>query len=142
MSIWDRLGDVIKSYVNDFGEGSFHGNSPKSHYRQNHSDPDFNAAYEELDDFLQNKGSQKESKEQEEPVKRPPPKELWEDFEELGLSREASFDECKAAYKKLLKIHHPDKHSRHPDNMRKATEKSARVNAAYKRLENWFKLLK
>jgi curved DNA-binding protein CbpA len=41
------------------------------------------------------------------------------------------------AYKKLLKIHHPDRHAGHPGNMKKATEKSARINAAYQKIEHW-----
>jgi curved DNA-binding protein CbpA len=45
--------------------------------------------------------------------------------------------ECKAAYKKLLKLHHPDRHAGHTGNMKKATEKSARINAAYDRIEKW-----
>ncbi|MDR2631686.1 MAG: J domain-containing protein [Spirochaetaceae bacterium] len=59
------------------------------------------------------------------------------DFEELGLSPGASAAECKAAYKQLLKKHHPDRHAGHPGNMKKATEKSARLNAAYDRIERW-----
>ncbi|MDR0568327.1 MAG: J domain-containing protein [Spirochaetaceae bacterium] len=59
------------------------------------------------------------------------------DFAELGLSPGASQEECKAAYKKLLKIHHPDRHAGHSENMRKATEKSARINTAFDRIEHW-----
>lgn len=130
MSIWDRLGNVIKSYMNDYEDDSLRRASAKSY-----SDPDLNAAYEELDDFLRPKESR------EKPVKpvRPVPAELVNDFAELGLGADASSEECKAAYKKLLKIHHPDKHTMHAENMKKATEKSARVNAAYRRLEDWFR---
>jgi len=143
MGVWDRLGNVIKSYLNDYGEEVFHGSSPRGgyrdgRYRSSHSDPDLNAAYEELDDFLGNNKDRKKTAD-EEPQSRPIPKELLKDFEELGLTPEVSFEECKAAYKKLLKIHHPDKHSTHEANMKKATEKSSRVNASYKRLEIWFK---
>ena len=142
MGIWDRLGSVIKSYVNDYSEDVFRGRSPKSPNR--HGDPDLNAAFEELDDYLNDKDKDskwKGKKENSGEPKRPAvPKELYKDFEELGLGPEATFEECKAAYKKLLKIHHPDKHSGHPGNMEKATAKSARVNAAYSRLDNWFRL--
>ena len=45
MGIWERLGNVIKSYVSD-GEGkTFKRDTPGA-------DPDLKAAYEELDDFL------------------------------------------------------------------------------------------
>ncbi|MDR2096213.1 MAG: J domain-containing protein [Treponema sp.] len=63
--------------------------------------------------------------------------ELKADFAELGLSPGASMEECKAAYKKLLKVHHPDRHAGHAANMKKATEKTARINAAYDRIEKW-----
>jgi len=65
------------------------------------------------------------------------PESLRKDFAELGVPFGASADDCKAAYKKLLKIHHPDRHAGHPGNMKKATEKSARINAAYQRIEHW-----
>ncbi|MDR2094638.1 MAG: J domain-containing protein, partial [Treponema sp.] len=66
-----------------------------------------------------------------------PPEELRPDFAELGLPFGASAGECKAAYKKLLNTHHPDRHAGHAGNMKKATEKSARINAAYDRIEKW-----
>jgi len=34
-------------------------------------------------------------------------------------------------------VHHPDRHAGHPGNMKKATEKSARINAAHQRIERW-----
>jgi len=131
MGIWDRLGNVVKSYLNDHEDNVFRN-------RSGHSDPDLDSAYEELDDYLNYRDGKEKPAEQEKPS-RPMPAELRKDFAALGLTPEASFEDCKAAYKKLLKIHHPDKHSTHPDNMKKATEKSASVNAAYKRLEDWFR---
>ena len=140
MGIWDRLGSVIKSYLNDSNEAGFTRSSPK---RQ--GDPDLNAAYEELDDFLKgNDGKSKskvwdDEKEKTAEKKRPVPEEIRRDFAELGLTPEASAEECKEAYKKLLKIHHPDRHANHEGNLKKATEKTARVNASYDRLEVWFR---
>jgi len=147
MGLMDRLGSVIKSYLSDFGSDPFGGSSPRGRFERKNSDPDIDAAYEELDEFLnkdkkEKQPGQAEQAEQGEQKGRPVPKELFPDFAELGLSHEATFEQCKSAYKELLKIHHPDKHSTHPDNMKKATEKSARVNAAYRRLENWYKLSK
>lgn len=147
MGIWDRLGSVVKSYLNDYGEEISHGKTPKGDFgkkRQDHSDPDFNAAYEELDDFLNKKNKQADSEASKGAAKESrsrvsPPKSLLQDFAELGLSPEASYAECKAAHKKLLKIHHPDKHTGNENDMKKATEKSARVNASYRRLEDWFR---
>ena len=142
MGIWDRLESVIKSYFNDGKDTVFTGRSAGRH-----GDPDVDAAYEELDDFLKGNDGKDKSKvwgdEKEKPAekKRPVPEELRQDFAELGLGPEASAEECKEAYKKLLKIHHPDRHANHEGNLKKATEKTARVNASYDRLEAWFRIL-
>ena len=149
MGIWDRLESVIKSYINDHED-------PKvftKHRSQGH-DPDLDAAYEELDDFLNGKdarksetgedttgGSSRNTAENDTAGRRRRvPEELREDFAELGLTPEATAEECKEAYKRLLKLHHPDRHAGHERNMEKATEKSARLNAAYDRLVKWFKV--
>ena len=151
MGIWERLGYVIKSHINDGGDKIFRGNSGR---RTPRGDPDLDAAYDELDDFLrgddvEKKGSwgnarakRAEKKESEKKAyPRPVPENIRQDLAELGLKPDATADQCKAAYKELLKTHHPDRHSKHPDNMKKANEKAARINAAYERLERWFKLM-
>ena len=146
MGIWDRLGNVIKSYVNAederiFGRGT--ARAPGDHSRHAQGDPDYDAAFEELNDFLGGRDTSKESEnagQKSREWSRPVPEGLKEDFAELGLAPTATMEECKEAYKKLLKIHHPDRHAGHPANMKKATEKAARVNSAYDRLEKWFKI--
>ena len=120
MGIWGRLGNLIKSYIND---------------DVSKRDPDLDAAYEELDDFLQGTGSRGKARKQAKPV----PEEIRKAFVELGLEPDASLEECKEAYKKLLKAHHPDRHAQDQENMDKATGKTARLNAAYERLEGWFR---
>ena len=132
MGILERLGRVIKSYLNDNDDPAYlrSGN-------MGHGDPDFQAAYEELDDFLHRKHSKWTRWEEEKP--KPVPEGIRQDFAELGLGPEATAEECKDAYKKLLKIHHPDRHAKHLGNLKKATEKTARVNAAYERLMKWYR---
>ncbi|MCL2373945.1 MAG: DnaJ domain-containing protein [Treponema sp.] len=144
MGIWGRLGNVVKSYLNDDRDNVFGGSGSKRQGSESRGggewdirDSDLNAAYEELDEFLRGDPKRKE-KPQEKPA-RPVPAELREDFAELGLSPDASAAECKAAYKKLLKTHHPDRHAGKSEAMKKATEKTARVNAAYERIEKWQK---
>ena len=138
MGIWERLGSVIKSYITDESDKLF-GN--RSKWR---TDPDLDAAYEELDGYLKGKDSREKTSGREEAEKpkkaRPVPEEIRQDFAELGLTPNATAEECKEAYKKLLKIHHPDRHAKHEGNMNKATEKAARVNAAYDRLVVWFRV--
>jgi hypothetical protein len=162
MGIFDRLEDLIKSYINDEDTRIFgkNGGRPPS------GDPDVDAAFEELNEFLSGGGTSgggafrgagrgawgerrfPGGAWQESPgAERGPraggaaagliPEEIRRDFAELGLEPGAPEEACKAAYKKLLKLHHPDRHAGRPENMKKATEKSARINAAYDRIEGW-----
>jgi DnaJ-domain-containing protein 1 len=133
MGIWDRLNGVIKSYLSDEDSRIF---GHKEERRSPLNDPDIDAAFEELNEFLKGGGKGGAS---ETGRARPsaPPEELRPDFAELGLPFGASAGECKAAYKKLLKIHHPDRHAGHEGNFKKATEKTTRINAAYDRIEKW-----
>lgn len=147
MGIWDRLGSVINSYINDmigekYGESVF----------RRSGDPDLDAAYDELDDYL-NHGNSSGKKEQaykwkdtsyndsqtgsRQTGKNFPPNELRADFECLGVPFGADIETCRIAYKKLLKIHHPDRHAGHEGNYKKATERSAKINAAWDRIEKW-----
>jgi DnaJ-domain-containing protein 1 len=143
MGIWDRLGNVLKSYIND---GADHLNRGKPFGRS--LDDDYNAAYEELEGFL--KGEKTDSGRDagtnaangNAHWNRPVPPELKADFAELGLTPEATEEECKEAYKKLLKVHHPDRHSNNPDFIKESTEKTARINAAYDKIEKWYKINK
>ena len=149
MGIFDRLGDVLKSYLNDedsrvIGKHSA-GNSDYPGGRRR--DPDLEAAFEELDEFLNPRktgASFKNDADGSEGAYRKTaagggqvPESLRPDFAELGLPLGASAEDCKTAYKKLLKLHHPDRHAGHAGNMKKATEKSARINAAFDRIEKW-----
>ncbi|MDR2370306.1 MAG: J domain-containing protein [Treponema sp.] len=129
MGIFDRLGGVIKSYLNAEDERIFD-------RRFQSEDPDVNAAFDELNDYLnRGKGPNPRAERRAAPL----PESVRADFAELGLPPGASGAECRDAYKKLLKIHHPDRHANHPGNFKKATEKTARINAAYDRIEEWRK---
>jgi len=141
MGIFDRLGTIINSYFNDFS------NETAGRFKSS-GDPDYDAAYEELDDYLNRKdyrfekntdrdyGTAQQSAAKPSGVKLPP-EELRPDFDLLGVQFGADYETCKAAYKKLLKIHHPDRHVGHEGNYKKATEKSAKINAAWDRIEKW-----
>ena len=144
MGIFGRLEDLVKSYLNGGDEPFF-----KTSGDRRSGDADFNAAYEELDEFLKtgksgagdfSAGKSRSARNGGaggQTAGNTVPEELRGDFAELGVPFGASADECKAAYKQLLKKHHPDRHAGHQGNMRKATEKSARVNAAFDRIERW-----
>ncbi len=138
MGIFDRLGSVINSYFNDFS------NETSGRFKSS-GDPDYDAAYEELEDYLNRKEYRFEKdtdRDRDFKTAKPsgvklPPEELRPDFELLGVPFGADNETCKAAYKNLLKIHHPDRHAGHEGNYKKATEKSAKINAAWDRIEKW-----
>jgi hypothetical protein len=142
VGIFERLEDLAKSYFSNGEEPFF-----KFPGERRSADPDINAAYEELDEFLKTgkSGAGNFSAGKSRAAENGPsggragavPEELRGDFAELGVPFGASAGDCKAAYKQLLKKHHPDRHAGHQGNMRKATEKSARVNAAFDRIERW-----
>jgi len=148
MGIINRLGDVINSYLNDLsGETSSRLKSAGRIY----SDPDLDAAYNELDDYLNSKESRTEKEKPEytwrdtetEHYAKPsgkklPPEELRADFDTLEVPFGADSETCKASYKKLLKIHHPDRHAGHEGNYKKATAKTAKINASWDRIEKYF----
>jgi len=146
MSFWGRLESVINSYLNDTD-----GETARLFRRGGSGDPDLDAAYEEIDDYLNEKDGGKKHAEYSwkdagggnsgaggaSTKVKLPPEELRADFECLGVPFGADIETCKAAYKKLLKIHHPDRHAGHEGNFKKATEKSAKINAAWDRIEKW-----
>ncbi|MCL2601453.1 MAG: J domain-containing protein [Treponema sp.] len=148
MGILGRLGNVVKSYLNDDGDASdtiFRKSGSRGNQWERYEtarDSDLNAAFAELEDFLsggKNASGANPAGEPPPQTQRHIPEELRADFAELGISPLCSPEECKSAYKKLLKIHHPDRHAGNSEAMRKATEKTARVNAAYRRIEQWHK---
>jgi hypothetical protein len=150
MGIIDRLGNVIRSYLHDEEEPRAFGGGGRESRRA--GDPDLWAAYEELDEFLKgparrdgsgvgqtggnSTGGRVQAGENGK-AGNTPPELLRPDFAELRLPFGAGEEECRAAYKRLLKLHHPDRHAGHQANMDKATKKSARINAAYDRISAW-----
>jgi DnaJ-class molecular chaperone len=127
MGIWSRLGkllgDSLKQYLDETDTA---GGEPRS-------EADLAAAYAELNEYLSGGDSGG-------PDTAPPesaPERLRPDYAELGIAFGASAAECKAAYKRLLKLHHPDRHAADSGNYREATGRTARLNAAYARLEQW-----
>lgn len=125
--------------------------------RTGSGDPDVDAAYAELDDYLrkdQTDGERREReaqrKAQEEararaagksshsgPQAPRPELPIAKDYRLFNLPVGTGLVEVKSAYKRLLRENHPDRHANNPENMRRATEYSAQLNDAFQRIENW-----
>jgi DnaJ-class molecular chaperone len=139
VGIFDRLGGVLRGYLND--DHDRHGGKGARFS----TDRDFAEAFEELEEFLSGKGAPGSGRNAADwsnvhaaPKRKPAiPETLRLDFAELGVEFGADAEKCKSAHKRLLLIHHPDHHASHEGNMKKATEKSAKINAAYERICEW-----
>jgi curved DNA-binding protein CbpA len=54
----------------------------------------------------------------------------------LGVARDASQTQIKAAWRRLAREHHPDLTGKDPGTLRAATRRMAQINAAYERLRD------
>jgi DnaJ-domain-containing protein 1 len=126
--------------------------------RASSGDSDLDAAMDELDDFLNVGRTETEARERdrarrerEAEARRAaggasgsssysrsgPPAALLRAYRSLGLAYGAPFPEVKAAYKRLLMQNHPDRNAATPDQLKRSTEISATLNAAYQTIETW-----
>lgn len=143
--IFDRLERLFKSWTapdTDESLGTRHSSS---------GNPDLDAAMSELDDFLDKDRAAAEQRTREREAQeraraarpsqpaRPsgPPAVVVGAYKTLGLAVGAPMTEVKAAYKKLLLRHHPDRNSGNQADQKKATDISARINEAYQVIETW-----
>lgn len=62
---------------------------------------------------------------------------LDEAYRTLGVAPGTPLPEVKAAYKKLLKLNHPDLNAQTPERLKRATEISSRINVAFQLIEAW-----
>ena len=144
--IFERLERLVKAWVN-----AGVSNAPsydRVGTRQHSGDPDLDAAMAELDDFLDTSKTESEKRDAEEKRSRQS-RTSWtggapadntsavveEAYRYLGLKPYTPFAEVKGAYKKLLFRHHPDRNASSPEILRKSTETSTRINAAYQIIE-------
>ena len=157
--IFERLEKLVKAWVNT-GNSSASSYESKG-TRSTYGDPDMDAAMAELDDFLDTSKTESEKREaeaqraqaererraSEAQARRPgassasgnyadSTRAVVEDaYRYLGMTPYAPFPEVKAAYKKLLFKYHPDRNASTPDALKKATETSTRINAAFQIIE-------
>jgi len=154
--IFDRFERMFRSWVSgaaDEVENLF----GSSRSRGSTGDPDLDEAMAELDEFLDRGKTETEARErarerrEQEAYNRRggsyggsagsrtsgPPPQVVQAYRTLGLAYGAPFAEVKTAYKRLLMQNHPDRNSATPEQLKRSTEISAQINAAYSILETW-----
>jgi curved DNA-binding protein CbpA len=67
------------------------------------------------------------------------PREIRQAFFDLELPPGASQQEIREAYRKLLRMYHPDRFYNDPHRLRTASEVTHRVSLAYKRLNDYYR---
>ena len=98
------------------------------------TDPDMRSAWEELDSYMKDQ----EASTAHEPRRPQTSSDFERDMKNLELSKDASFEDVKRAYKRLLIEYHPDRHGTNATTQQIATEITQRINASYRRLKTHF----
>ena len=121
---FDKLGDLLRSIIQEEPEDNI-----------NQKDPDFKAAWEEIDEFLKTGHNRQPSSANSRPVKDiPVPEGYKQDFINLEVLPTASLEEVRRSYKKLLRKYHPDRHADNPQKQQMATRITQKLNASYQRI--------
>jgi hypothetical protein len=134
---FDALGDILKSLLSDGGESSSSGRTPR------YSDPDMQAAWNELEDFLNDKGDTAGPSGEDADGRFQDPfierrrETLRRDYGNLEVPFGASLEAVKKSYKNLLRRYHPDKNADDPEKLRTATEITKKINISYRRIRDF-----
>jgi DnaJ-class molecular chaperone len=127
--LFDRLGRLIRSVISDSDDFT---RSYKS------GDEDYADAWDELNAFLNEDDKTGSTQTKTESVKDFVPRSLEKDFEQLQVPFGTNLENCKKAYKILMKAYHPDRHSGDPAKLKEATKISMAVNESFSRIEEFY----
>lgn len=169
-SMFDRLGEYLKDYINDDEQGIFsspeeekHNENTNNFYQENKSQSEENVdtktsnkefkfdTSKQQSEYNKTENKQKHTYKKTEHSKSKPkntnqtsgkryyvPFDLYEDFKTLCLMPGTNLDECKVAYKSLLKKFHPDKFANEPEKQKEATEITSSITSAFSRIKTWY----
>mgnify|MGYP006387976439 FL=1 len=169
-SMFDRLGEYLKDYINDDEQGIFsspeeekHNENTNNFYQENKSQSEENVdtktsnkefkfdTSKQQSEYNKTENKQKHTYKKTEHSKSKPkntnqtsgkryyvPFELYKDFKTLCLMPGTNLDECKVAYKSLLKKFHPDKFANEPEKQKEATEITSSITSAFTRIKTWY----
>lgn len=157
--IFERLERLVRAWTNFSGD---EGQEFRPRKASSSGDADLDAAMAELDDYLDTSKTETERREAQAARERQEAERraregaargsggrtgfayggetrtaVEEAYRYLGLAPYVAFPEVKAAYKKLLLKYHPDRNAGTPEALKRATETSARINAAYQIIETY-----
>ncbi len=118
--MWERLETLVRSWINTRGEGS--------DYQDD--------AWQELEEYLRSAPSQSVSSSAEPAIL---PREIRQAYFDLELPAGASVAEAREAYRRLLRMYHPDRFHNDPKRSHTASEVTQRVSLAYKRLNDYYR---
>ena len=128
--MFDRLFNILKAEIGDV----FQGNQEKV------TKEDW-----ELYEQFYNKKKEPTQENIDEEFEKHFKQQNWQELQEekqyyaaLELPYGASFEEIKAAYKRLIKQYHPDRFPNDPDKHKAAVELSQKLNLAYNYFEKKF----
>lgn len=131
--LFERFHRLVRSYLR-FG-------APADEWFEQHTeDKDYREAWDELDEFLRkgtSSGTSSGYTAGSTRARRLPPEELRQDYELFEVEFGASFQEVRSAYRRLMRIHHPDLHAGNNAKQNEATNKSQQLNTAYQRIKAW-----
>jgi DnaJ-domain-containing protein 1 len=139
---FDALGDILKSLLGSDSTGSFSGRGTDAR-RPRYTDPDMQAAWDELEDFLKedSDGERRTAGETNgrfrDPVAERRRESLRQDYGNLEVPFGASLETVRKSYKRLLSLYHPDKNSDDPEKLKTATEITKKLNVSYQRIEDF-----
>ncbi len=125
----DRLAELLKTL---FGSDEAR---PRA---QRPIDPDVQAAWEELDEYMRTGANRSTGTRREFRAKasHPPDESLRKDYANLEVPFGATIDEVRASYKRLMIKYHPDKHAGDPERQKIALEIAKKVNQSFERIRN------
>ncbi|MBN2534312.1 MAG: J domain-containing protein [Spirochaetales bacterium] len=136
--IFDRITNLFRSL---FTEDPFDSDSYKN-TRDRYYDPDYQDAWEELDEFLnEGKSTNRAYREKKTYSQKIDPEQeiLKKDYANLEVEFKTPFMEVKKAYKRLLRKYHPDRFANNPRKLKIATEITKKINESLNRIREYEK---
>lgn len=147
----DRLAELWKSLFGSEHSGREEGSAggpgaAGAGTRPRSVDPDFNEAWEELDEYMRTGSNRSRASTggsrrsggagRGAGRSRPPDESLRQDYANLEVPFGADIETVKNSYKRLMMKYHPDKFARSPEKQKMALEISKKINESFERIRS------